>query len=878
MAEHQRFRFKNKEELFGKLQELGITLPWDEDVKVLFATPTVAGHKLANRFLVHPIEGFDAGAHGGPGDLTFRRYRRYASGGSGFIWFEATAVVPEGRSNPRQLWIHPDNVDDFARLVEQTRQAARAAFGANRHLVCVLQLTHSGRYAKPTGKPAPIIAHHSRVLDPLHHLPADYPLISDAELDRLQDMYVSAAKLAAQAGFDGVDVKACHRYLVSELLASFTRENSKYGGSLENRTRFLREVVERISQEVSGIFVTTRLNVYDAIEYPYGFGVSEEDHRVPDLAEPLQLVGRLKELGMPVLNLSIGNPYYNPHYGRPFDFPIKGGYIPDVHPLEGIELFLRITRDIQKAYPELPVVGSGYSWLRFFLPYVAAGVVRQGWATLIGLGRGALAYPDFVRDLESTGTMDPYKCCISCSACTQIMRDGLSTGCVIHDKEIYSRHYREGRRLAADRLREEAERCRNCATPFCQRACPAQIDVPGFIKAFAEGDIEQGYKIMTERNVLPEMCAYICPTEVLCEGACVEKILTDNAVAIRDVQLFLAKEARERGLVQQMVPPQFSGKRIAVVGAGPAGLSCAIALVRKGHQVEVHESAPRPGGVVRHLVPAYRIPYERADQEVEALLRLLPPDRLLVRYQRPLTVEHNLDELLQSFDAVFLAMGLPQGKTLADRPYENLVSAIDFLAEAKRKGRVEVPRTVAVIGGGNTGMDAAITAKQSGARNVYVICFESYSTMPAWLSEKQSALLADIHFLNLFMPKGYAAEDGRVKAVRLAHVELAEPDARGFCAPIEIPGTEFEIKTDMVIEALGQKAPDDLPRLLPGVALSPQNLVLIGPGHHATSRRGVFAGGDIVNGGATAVQAVADGLAAAEEIDAYLREDAPCAK
>ncbi len=208
MAQHQRFRFKTKDELFAKLAELGISLPYDEDIAVLFDRLTIADRTLANRFLVHPIEGFDAAANGGPGELTFRRYRRYATGGSAFIWFEATAVVPEGRSNPRQLWLHPGNVGEFARLVEQTRQAAREAFGADRQLICVLQLTHSGRYSKPTGKPAPIIAHHSRVLDPLHQLPSDYPLISDAELDRLQDVYVSAAKLAAEAGFDGVDVKA----------------------------------------------------------------------------------------------------------------------------------------------------------------------------------------------------------------------------------------------------------------------------------------------------------------------------------------------------------------------------------------------------------------------------------------------------------------------------------------------------------------------------------------------------------------------------------------------------------------------------------------------------------------------------------------------
>ncbi|MBC7188182.1 MAG: hypothetical protein H5U38_14255, partial [Calditrichaeota bacterium] len=149
MAQHQRFNFKSKEDLFAKLRDLGLTLPYDEDLSILFDKLTIAGRRLPNRFLVHPIEGFDAAPDGGPGDLTFRRYRRYAAGGSGFIWFEATAVVPEGRSNPRQLWIHPDNVDDFARLVEETRQAARTSFGGQREIVCVLQLTHSGRYSKP---------------------------------------------------------------------------------------------------------------------------------------------------------------------------------------------------------------------------------------------------------------------------------------------------------------------------------------------------------------------------------------------------------------------------------------------------------------------------------------------------------------------------------------------------------------------------------------------------------------------------------------------------------------------------------------------------------------------------------------------------------
>lgn len=169
-------------------------------------------------------------------------------------------------------------------------------------------------------------------------------------------------------------------------------------------------------------------------------------------------------------------------------------------------------------------------------------------------------------------------------------------------------------------------------------------------------------------------------------------------------------------------------------------------------------------------------------------------------------------------------------------------------------------------------MDAAVTAKRNGARHVYMICFESFKTMPAWLSQRQQALLEDIIFMNQFMPKGYSADNGVIKAVKVTQVHLTKPDEDGFCAPIEIPGRDLEVEVDMVIEALGQKAPDNLREMIPGVQLTDNNLIAIVPGNHATSRKGVYAGGDIVNGGQTAVQAVADGLAAADEINNYLKE------
>jgi 2,4-dienoyl-CoA reductase-like NADH-dependent reductase (Old Yellow Enzyme family) len=386
------------------------------------------------------MEGFDAHADGSPGELTLRRYKRYAAGGFGLIWFEATAVIEEARSNPAQLWLHAGNAGAFGELVQATRRTVRERFGHD--VLLVIQLTHSGRHSKPAGQSRPIIAYRDPVLDCRHDLPDEYPVVTDDYLDRLQDAFVEAARLAAEAGFDGVDIKSCHRYLVSELLASFTRRG-RYGGSFENRTRLLRESLARIKAEVPSVFITTRMNAYDAIAHPYGFGVDKEDHTIPDLTEPIELARELAGMGLPVLNVSIGNPYSHAHFGRPYDRPLKGSAVPDEHPLVGVERLIGIVRQVQESVPGLPVVGTGYSWLRHLMPHVAAGVINSGGAAVLGIGRGAFAYPDTPRDVMENGRMDPAKCCVTCSACTQIMRQGGMTGCVVRDGEIYGPQYRQ---------------------------------------------------------------------------------------------------------------------------------------------------------------------------------------------------------------------------------------------------------------------------------------------------------------------------------------------------------------------------------------------------------------------------------------------------
>lgn len=440
MAQHQPFRYASCDELLQSAQRIGLELPFQDDVSPLFAPLQIGAAKLPNRLAVHPMEGADAFPDGAPTELTFRRYRRFAEGGSGLIWFEATAVVPEGRANPRQLMITGDNLGSFTELVDRTREAARRCYGESHEILCVLQLTHSGRYSKPQGRSRPLAA----VIDnPYLSSPAEGArVLTDQELDRLQDDYLEAARLAHSCGFDAVDIKSCHGYLLGELLAGYSREHSRYGSSFENRTRFLIEVYTRLRAEVPRLLVTSRLSAFDGIPFPYGFGFTKDTQMEVDLTEIKALTQSLLHLGGRFFSYTAGIPAVKPHLSRPYDVPFPGLKPPDEHPLEGVMRLLSITRDLQRNFPDVPVVGVGYSWLRQFFPHVAAAVVQRGGAALIGMGRSAFAYPDAPRDLMDSGSLNHRKVCVACSKCSQLLRGGARTGCVVRDAEIYAKEYK----------------------------------------------------------------------------------------------------------------------------------------------------------------------------------------------------------------------------------------------------------------------------------------------------------------------------------------------------------------------------------------------------------------------------------------------------
>jgi len=424
-----------KEEFLEQNEALQTGLPFSEDTSVLAQPLQVGSHRIPNRLACQAMEGCDGTATGEPGELTMRRYGRFARGGAGLLWFEATAVLEEGRANPRQLYITPGNVDAFKSAVETIKEEGIKANG--KEPVLIMQATHSGRYSKPTGMPAPLIAYNNPVLEGDTPLSQDR-IVTDDYLDLVKEKLVEGARLAEQAGFDGVDIKCCHRYLNSELLSAYHRPG-RYGGSLENRTRLLREAVQGALQSCGKDFlVSSRLNVYDGYPYPYGFGVGESGTDF-DPTEPIWLLKQLQSYGVKLLNITMGNPYNNPHVNRPF---VMGGYTPEEHPLSGVARMLLGTAELKKAVPDLKILCSALSYLGVAAPHVTAALIQEGSIDLAGFGRQTFAYPDFAKDIMQGG-MQKDKLCICCSKCTQVMRAGSTPGCVIRDKEVYGPLYQQ---------------------------------------------------------------------------------------------------------------------------------------------------------------------------------------------------------------------------------------------------------------------------------------------------------------------------------------------------------------------------------------------------------------------------------------------------
>ena len=387
-------------------------------------TIQIEKNKISNRVVLQPMEGCDCNLDGSPSYLTVEKYLRAARSGAGVVWFEANAVCPEGRTNPRQMMLTEENLPKFNGLLSEMRKIAKEECGISPTVI--LQLTHSGRQSI-----TPMIAYRNPIYEekrPVTH----ENIVTDEYLDTLPEKYAQAACLAVKAGFDGVDVKSCHGYLFQELLSAFTRDG-RYGGSFENRARLYLDCVKAVKKAIpEDVLLTTRLSVSDMVPKPYGFGTTEANEL--DLTEPDMLIERLVKEGIQMLNVTVGNPYYNPHVNRPYR---KGGYIAPESPETGLERFEHIEKHIKEMFPALIIIGSGLSYYRDDLMEQSERQLSDGVCDLIGYGRMWLAYPMFYRD-HLNGGFDAKKCCLACSKCTELMRAGKVSGCA-----VFNEYYRE---------------------------------------------------------------------------------------------------------------------------------------------------------------------------------------------------------------------------------------------------------------------------------------------------------------------------------------------------------------------------------------------------------------------------------------------------
>ena len=450
-------QLKNVTAFRARLAELGLSLPIDD--QILSATDespmarpmTVAGFEIGNRWCIHPMEGWDAHRDGSPSEHTLRRWRNFGLSGAKLIWGgEAAAVRPDGRANPNQTMAIESNRAGLISLRQVLTNAHREAFGSLDGLLVGLQLTHSGRFCKPDDhhRSVPRIAYHHPLLDAKFKIdPRDDSVVwTDADLDQLIGDYVTAAHVAHAAGYQFVDVKACHGYLLHEFLSARMRPG-RFGGDLAGRSRVLITVIDRIRNELPQLAVGVRLSVFDSVPYAtsrelgrpmnydkllpyeYGFGVAADDPQKIDLTEPIELMRMLIAHGVAMINVTCGSPYYNPHLQRPAIFPPFDGYQPPEDPLVGVWRQIDVVRRCKAALPDVPMVGSGYSYLQDYLPHVAQAVVRAGWTDFVGLGRMVLSYPNLPADTLAQKPMERKKICRTFSDCTTAPRNGLISGC-----------------------------------------------------------------------------------------------------------------------------------------------------------------------------------------------------------------------------------------------------------------------------------------------------------------------------------------------------------------------------------------------------------------------------------------------------------------
>ncbi len=445
---------------------LGIDLPCDDVILPYAESPlakpldriSLGGKTPGNRIAIHPMEGWDGTTIGGVTDKITRRWQRFGESGAKLILGgEAMAVRSDGRANPNQLILNKINQVEIAGLRDALVAAHAASYDSIEDLAIGFQLTHSGRFCRPNKKTRyePRVAYRHPILDAKFNVTSNSQVLTDDEITELVRDYVRSARIAAESGADFIDIKHCHGYLLHEFLSAHTRPG-RYGGSFENRTRILCEIIDGIRADRNDIDVIVRLSAFDfvpfcpdparsqsgklgpgipedflhCLPYYYGFGLNPKNPLEIDLTEPKSFVKLCAELGVKLVSLSAGSPYYNPHIQRPAAYPPSDGYQPAYDPLVDVERQVRVVRCIREAAPSnIAIAGCAYSYLQDYLPNVTQRLVRDEWVDVVGLGRMILSYPDMFPDGMAKGRLMSRRICRTFSDCTTGPRNGLISGC-----------------------------------------------------------------------------------------------------------------------------------------------------------------------------------------------------------------------------------------------------------------------------------------------------------------------------------------------------------------------------------------------------------------------------------------------------------------
>jgi 2,4-dienoyl-CoA reductase-like NADH-dependent reductase (Old Yellow Enzyme family) len=445
-------QLKTASDLTTYLQTSGVDLGFDESLLPPNESPfnrpirLKSGKTIGNSLCILPMEGWDGTPDGKPTEFTRKRWLKFAESGAKLLFgCEAVAVCHEGKANPNQLVINAENLDEFVSLRQLILNKHADQFGRTDDLLIGLQLTHSGRFCKPNSHStfeSKIVYSHP-YLNQKFGMAADYPPLTDEAIDGIIENYIQAAVLAQRAGFDFVDIKHCHGYLGHEFLSAVNR-TGQYGGSFDNRTRFLRTIVDGIRQAAPGLEMGIRLSAFDLLpfkkglndvgepekadSYPFAFGGQQTGLSL-DLTEPRAFLELAQSLGIQLICITGGSPYYNPHLMRPALFPPSDGYLPPEEPLLGVKRQIDVTCELKRAFPDLVIIGSGYSYLQEWLPNVAQYVLRNGMADSVGFGRMVLSYPTMPADMTVGRPLTRNLICRTFSDCTTAPRNGLVSGC-----------------------------------------------------------------------------------------------------------------------------------------------------------------------------------------------------------------------------------------------------------------------------------------------------------------------------------------------------------------------------------------------------------------------------------------------------------------